>query len=78
MARKSLSGAVPDPGLYQSKTVTVEAIDNGYLVTTSTCENGTYRSTKAFSEQPPSTEPAAERIESTSSLKSAIAAVRGR
>jgi len=65
---------------YSSTSVTVEPIDNGYLKTVSECRDGEYHSTKTFSVERPELDvaPAAERRETSNSLKEAIAAVKGK
>jgi len=65
---------------YSSTTVTVEPIDNGYLKTVSECRDGEYHATKTFSVERPELDvaPAAERRETSNSLKEAIAAVKGK
>lgn len=68
-------------GGYESHTVTVEPIDNGYLITESYSSEGEYHCTKVFSpDRPPANPPPSrsEGVVSTSSLRDAIAAVKGR
>jgi hypothetical protein len=68
---------------YVSRSVSVEAIDNGYLVTEYHSKNGEYHSTKRFSAEKPDLDVDAvdereARQPPTSSLAAAISAVRGR
>jgi len=72
------------PEDYASRSVSVEAIDNGYLVTTSTSQNGEYKSERRFSASKPdisadmADDARAGRMPSPSSLADAISAIRGR